>query len=205
MIKVIIQEQPYSIPKSIADISIGRFIDFRNLDPNNHLDMIHWILNSKPIFKQDKSIEIVLANVLSMAKPCIDEIYEFMNNKAKNQTPTHIEVLGETFELKKGLLNDLPYWPYVVTKSIIIKNLENHNFDPTDDIPKVLAHYLYNYVTKNEYTERKAEEFIDVINDINMIPAIQLGNFFLKKQQSLWQSSRSNLKTKLKLHTSKPV
>jgi len=197
MIKVIIQGQPYSIPKSIDDISLGRFIEFRNLDPNNNLDKIHWILNSKPVFKDTPSIEIELTNVLAIAKPCIEDIYSFMNNKAKNQTPTHIEVLGETFELKKGLLNDLPYWPYVVTKSIIIKNLENPNFDPTDDIPKVLAHYLYNYVTKNEYTEKKAEEFIDIVNDIPMAKAIPLGVFFLKKQQNLWKSSKNSLQAKL--------
>lgn len=205
MIKVSIQDNIYPIPTSIDDITIERFIEFRNLDPNSPLDLIYWILGCYVKFEETNSIERELANILTLSQPCIDEMYSFMNSKNKYDTPSSIEIFKETIELKKGLLNELPYWPYVVTKSIIIKNLENPNFDPTDDIPTILAHYLYEYVTKNKYTEKNANEFVDVINDLPMKPAIQLGNFFLKKQQDLFPSSKNSLKVKLSRSILRPV
>ena len=191
-----IQGVSYNVPTSIDDISIGRFIEFRNIDPNNNLDLAHWIINAKPTFKDSDTIEMELTNLFALAEPALNEMYEFMNSKQKNDVPESIEVLGSHFKMKKGLLNDLPYWPYVIAKKIIIEEAKKDVFDPTDAYPRVLAHYLYNFTTGKEYTEKRAEEYIDVINDIPMKPAIQLGNFFLKKQQNLFPQSKSSLKAK---------
>jgi len=194
MLKIKLQGKPYSIPNSIDDVSIGKFIELRNIDPSDHLAILHWALNDTPFIKEEGNIEQELANIFTLIQPTITEIYAFMNNKAKYDMPKTIEVLGSTVKIKGGLLNELPYWAYVVTKSIVIKNVGNDTFDPTDDIPRVLAHYLYKYVTGNDYTETRAEEFIDVVNDIPMKQAIQLGNFFLKKHQSLFPLNKSNSK-----------
>ena len=197
MLKVKLQGQLYSIPSSIDDVSIGRFIALRNIDPNNHLAILHWALNDTPFIREEGHVEQELANIFALVQPAINEIYAFMNNKEKNDVPKTIEVLGSMVKIKGGLLNELPYWAYVVTKSIVIKAVGNEHFDPTDDIPRVLAHYLYKYVTNNDYTEARAEEFIDVVNDIPMKQAIQLGNFFLRKHQGLFPSSKSSLRQKL--------
>lgn len=198
MLKISLQGKPYNIPSSIDDISIGRFIALRQIDPNNQLAILHWALNDTPFIREEGHIEQELTNIFSLINPVIKEIYAFMNNKAKNDTPKTIEVLGSVVKIKGGLLNELPYWAYVVTKSIVVKHAKDlDNFDPTDDIPRVLAHYLYKYVTSNDYTEARAEEFIDVVNDLPMKQAIQLGNFFLKKQQGLFPRSKNSLKARL--------
>lgn len=186
------------VPSSIEDVSIGRFIKFRNFLHSDPLELICWALDARPIFPHTDTIENELGKLLGLINPVVDEIYAFMKSQDRIKTPDTISVMGYDVKLKKGLLNDLPYWPYVVTKNIIMQERVKDPFDTTDRIPEVLAHYLYTAVTKNEYNEAKANEFVEVVNDIAMVPAIQLSNFFLLKQTDLFPSNNKSLSAKLK-------
>lgn len=186
------------VPSSIEDVTIGRFVKFRNFPHNDPLEMIYWALDAKPVFTHTDTIEKELENLLTLVDPVKKAIYAYLKNDDKMNTPNEIEVMGVKVKLKKGLLNDLPYWPYVVTKNIIMQERVKETFDPTDRVPEVLAHYLYAEVTKSEYSEAKAGEFVEVVNEIAMVPAIQLGNFFLMKHSDLFPLNKANLSAKLK-------
>jgi hypothetical protein len=179
-----------TVPASIEDVSIGRFIQLRNTELTNPLAVLHWALGEKVEFKYTKATESQIANIFSLVNPVIAEVYGFMQTKAKKDVPSSIGVLGRDIKLKKGLLNDLPYWPYVVAKSIIKEEAAKEVFDPTDRIPQLLAHYLYSEVTKRPYDEAAAEEFVEIINDLPMVQCIQLGGFFLRKLPGLLPSNK---------------
>lgn len=186
------------VPSSIDDVTIGRFVKFRNFLHTDPLEMIYWALDARPVFTHTDTIEKELENLLTLVDPVKKAIYAYLKSPDKDKMPDEIEVMGVKIKLKKGLLNDLPYWPYVVTKNIIMQERVKDPFDPTDRIPEILAHYLYAEVTKSEYSEIKAGEFVEVANEISMAPAIQLGNFFLRKHSDLFPLNKANLSAKLK-------
>lgn len=187
-----------NVPSSIKDVTIGRFVKFRDVMKDSPLELIYWALDCKPTFTHTETVEKELAGLLSLIDPVSKEIFAFIKSQAPGNVPESITVMGYEVKLKKGLLNDLPYWPYVVTKNIINQEAKSERFDPTDRIPEVLAHYLYAAVTKSEYSEAKANDFVEVINDIEMVPAIQLGNFFLLKHRDLFPVNKKYLSQKLK-------
>lgn len=182
-----------NIPASIDDVSIERFIRFRNFPHTNQLQMLQWALDSTAFVRHTPEVEQQVAKVFALIQPVVDEIYHFCQSGSKYDTPDAIDVLGVEVKLKNGLLNELPYWPYVVTKSIVLEEAKKKTFDPTDQIPRVLAHYLYSTVTKSPYDEARAEEFVEVTGDIPMIPAIQLSNFFLLKHLDSMPLKHKNL------------
>lgn len=193
-----------NVPSSIDDVTIGRFIKFRDVIKTNPLELIYWAIDCKPAFTHTDTVEKELAGLLSLIDPVSKAIFAFIKANDTIDPPETIEVLGCEVKIKKGLLNDLPYWPYVVTKNIIIQEAKKEPFDPTDRIPEVLAHYLYSIVTKSEYSEAKANEFVEVVNDIAMVPAIKLGNFFLWKHRDLFPLNKQSLSQRLKMITKKP-
>lgn len=198
MYQVVINgETYYDVPASLDDVSISRFIKFRNFDQKNPLLMLQWAINAKPHLIDTPEIEKEISNVFTLIQPVIDDIYAFMKSPEKGKTPDSVNVLGYDVKLKDGLLNDLPYWPYVVTKEIIRQESKNEPFDPTDRFPEVVAHYLYSAVTRSDYDEQKANDFVSVINDVPMVPVIQLANFFLLKQQDLFPTKSETFTQKL--------
>lgn len=187
------------IPASIDDVSIGRFVRFRNFDHKNDYQMLCWALDSQTTnFKHTQEVENQLAKVFQLIEPVRKEIYAFMKDQSKFDVPDSIDVMGYDVKLKKGLLNDLPYWPYVVTKKIILdeksRSTSENDYKSllTDRIPEIIAHYLYSEVTKSPYSEAKAGEFVEIVNDLPMKQCIQLGNFFLQKLTGLSLSSKRN-------------
>ena len=198
MYQVKINDVNYDVPQSIEDVTIGNFIKFRNTPHTDELQVLYWAIGAKPIFRHTDTIEAELSNVFALFNPVKDEIYAFLKSVDKMKVPDTIEVLGVTVNIKQGLLNDLPYWPYVVTKNIVLQEGKKDPFDPTDRMPEVLAHYLYSVVTKSPYDEAKANDFIEVANDINMVPAIQLANFFLLRHSDLFPLSKKSLAETLK-------
>lgn len=171
------------IPSSIDDITIGRFLAFDKLKRDDQLGILTWALDCAPQFKHTKELEIQLGKVLQLVEPVIQAMDAFMDNLTLKLTiPPTVDIMGVEVKLKGGLLNELPYWPYVVAKSIIKQEAEKPVFEPMGRIPELIAHYLYTEITKSPYDEAKASDFAEVINDeLNMAPAIQLGNFFLLK------------------------
>lgn len=198
MVDIKINGINYAIPVTIEDVTIGKFIELRSIERTD-LNIIHWAIGSKPMFKETKTINNELANVIALTNQVVIDIIEFMSSDKVLNVPKSIDVMGYEIQLKDGLLNSLPYWPCEVVRSIIASEGKKETFDPTDQYPRIIGHYLYEAVTKNPYDETKAEEFInDVAVNVSMTDAIRLGNFFLykfkdtlsKKQQSLIRKPR---------------
>ena len=192
MYQLKINDQSYQIPDNRNEVTLSRFLELRNTNISDTLSVIYWGIDAKPEFKESATIENELGVAFSLTKTLIESIYDFTESKLKNEVPDQIEVMGVTVELRKGLLNDLPYWPYVVTKYILAEELKKTPFDPTARYPEILAHYLYSSIVKTPYDENKASEFVEVINDIPFTEALQLGNFFLRKQSGLPQPKRKS-------------
>lgn len=188
----------YDIPSSIDEITIGKLMEFRKIG-DDYSKFLFWGIGAEPHLTEEHEHEVTMA--MSLISMVSTEIYEFFNGKERLQLPESITVLGEEIKLSKGLINDLPYWGYERAKQVVIKHgkiyQETEVFDPTDDIPSILAHYLYTYCTKRQYNESEAEKFIDEINDMKMKEAIQLGGFFLRKHKDLFPSNKKPSKLKL--------
>ncbi len=174
---------PYDkIPQTHNDVSLRRFLAFRNIVSGDPIQLINWGLDESPNFEEKRDTPKELASLFALLDPVADGIYSFMESKGKNTDPGEITVMDVTLKLKNGFLDELPYWPYVITKRIIGEEMEKKPFDPTDRYPEIIAHYLYTAITGMPYDEAKADTFKEVILDCPYTTCIQLGNFFLRKQ-----------------------
>jgi len=196
-IAVNIQGKNFFLPTSIEEISLGRFLEFRKINPANNLQLMQWVLNSKHNFTDTDTIADEIAKCLTIAEPAIKEMYDFIQSGKNHDIPTEVNVLGEVIKFKASFINEMPYWPYEVVKMLIQKEIEKGDKgDQTELIPQVLSHYFYSIISKSPYDEDKASEFVDIINDIPMVEAIQAANFFFRKCQS---SSPGKLKSFLRI------
>lgn len=200
--RVSINSIAYDIPSGIEEITIRQLISLRNLPDKDYITILNWAvpaLDMAMLTTNTKQTERELTGALTLVNALLNEIFTFMQSPEKIEVPKSVTLLGLVIELKPGLLTSLPYWPYVQVKTIIQQEAKKEPFDPTDRIPEVLAHYLYSSVTKSKYNEEKAEAFIEVINEMPMIEAIQVGNFFFLKFRNLYLSRTSNFLTSLNL------
>lgn len=177
------------IPSTMWDISLRRFLALRKFDVREPLQLIYWALDKQATFSHEERTEQELANLLTLIDPVLSDVWEFMGSAEKKQVPEGMLVMDKFIKLKGGLLNELPYWAYVVSKSIYREGMtaamaNNEKYDPTDRYPEIIAHYLYSEVTGKPYLEKAAEEFAEVILDLPFPACIQLGNFFLSKLKS---------------------
>lgn len=201
MVDIKINGISYAIPVTIEDVTIGKFIELRSIERTD-LNVIHWAIGANPIFKETKTINNELSNVIALTNKVVIDIIDFMSSDKVLNVPKSIDVMGYDVQLKNGLLDSLPYWPYEVVKTIIANEGKKETFDPTDQYPRIIGHYLYEAVTKNPYDESKAEEFInDVAVNVSMTQAIQLGNFFLHKFKSILSKKQQNLIRKPRMTT----
>jgi len=203
MVIVDIQGKKFNIPTGIEDVSIGRFIAFRNINPANNLQFMQWVLNSDHQFNDDDEVANRLAKCLDISQPAIEQMYEFMNDKAKHETPEFVEILGLTIDFKNDFINRLPYWPYEVCKALVRAENEKESPDETNIIPDILSHYFFSLVTKSPYDENKASDFKDVILDIPMVQAIQAANFFFRKLKNKSNGKLKSLIQRLNLNMKK--
>lgn len=205
MLDIKINGEMYAIPGSVDEVTIGQFVNLRSIEIND-LNIIHWAIGSKPVFKETKTINNELANAIALTNQLVIDVFSFIKSDRVMNVPKSVNVMGYEIQLKDGLLESLPYWPYEVVKTIIQNESKKEVFDPTDEYPRIIGHYLYEAVTKNPYDETKAEEFIkDIAVNVSMVEAIQLGNFFLHKFKSCLSKKQQSLIRKPRMTTSKLV
>lgn len=184
------------IPHSIEDVTMRRFLSFRNVPIKDDLAMIYWLLDSKDEFKDSSKTEKEIEGLFNLTDDTVESIYMFMDNgPQQNEKLKSVEILGDTLNLEKLVYSSLPYWPYVVTKKLVENEFkkaekENRDFDLTDKYPEIVAHYLYRAATDRVYNETDAESFAEVILDLPFTQVIRLGNFFLNKQKSIAKLKR---------------
>lgn len=184
------------VPESIEDLSIARFLSFRETSEDNPLSILQWAIDSKATIEHKENTESEIANVLSLLQPVINDIYTFISSQDQLIVPESINVMGLDIKLIGGLLNELPYWAYVVAKKLLSDEFKKEKPDPTSHIGTIVGHYIYSLVTKREYNEAKADTFAkDMADEIPMREGIQLGNFFLLKHLDLYPlKQRSSLR-----------
>lgn len=200
MLIVKVHDEILNIPQSIDDVSIKRFIQLRAIDTNNPLQLFEWAIGKSIKLNASKGSQQQVSNVLTLINPVINEIYSFMASDDKLLPPNKVTVLGLDVKITKSMIQSLPYWAGIRCRDIVqSKASEGDNIDCTDDIPEIIAHYLYEPVTKSVYNEKKADEFIEVINEMPMIDAIKLGNFFLLQQLKYFKNKQTSFLIRLML------
>lgn len=199
MLTVKVHDEIINIPESIDDISIGRFIKLRNININNPLQLFEWTIGKSVKLIASKESQQQVANVLTLIEPVLNEVFDFMASGENLLPPDKVNVLGLDIKVTKSMIQSLPYWAAIRCKDIVQEKSKTEPFDATDNIPEIIAHYLYEPVTKSVYNEKKADEFIEVINDMPMIDAIKLGNFFLLQQLRLFKNKQTSCLIRLML------
>lgn len=198
MISVQINGNSYQIPQSIDEVSIGRFIKWRNMNHDSPLEVLEWGCGQDVNLLNGKDTEQEVAGVLGMIDDVSMEIVRFMQSDYRVKIPKMVTLMGMDIAVTKEMLHSLPYWGAVKCKQIAKEETKGDVFEPTDRIPEIIGHYLYALVTKSKYDENKAQEFSkDIISEMPMIEAIQLGNFFLLKQMRFFLDIRSYLASSL--------
>lgn len=205
MLTVKVHDEIINIPESIDDISIGRFIKLRNININNPLQLFEWTIGKSVKLSASKESQQQVANVLTLIEPVLNEVFDFMASGENLLPPDKVTVLGLDIKITKSMIQSLPYWAAIRCKDIVQERSKTEPFDATDNIPEIIAHYLYEPVTKSVYNEKKADEFIEVINDMPMIDAIKLGNFFLLQQLRLFKNKQTSCLIRLMLMKQKLV
>lgn len=184
------------IPQSIEDVTMRRFLAFRNVPIKEEQPLVQWLLDSTEDLADTAKTEREIQNLFSLTDDTVESIYMFMGNgPQQNEKLKSVDILGDTLNLEKLVYSSLPYWPYVVTKKLVENEFkkaekENRDFDLTDKYPEIVAHYLYRAATDRVYNETDAENFAEVILDLPFTQVIRLGNFFLNKQKSIAKLKR---------------
>lgn len=202
------------IPSSLDEFTIGQFIELRKLPTDKDVSAEILSIFTKANIEEIRSIrynktnEIKVQEALQLCNHIAQEIKEFNKSIKKFEVPKTVIVLDHTIKIPDDLEKE-PYWPSRKVKEVMLKTIEAENngkeFDFTDDIPEIIAHYLYKPWTGSDYDEYKADEFIVAINDMKFKEAISLGNFFILrwrklflKNSSLWRTNLHLIKLKLK-------
>ncbi|MDF3076138.1 MAG: hypothetical protein K0S09_27 [Sphingobacteriaceae bacterium] len=191
----------YVIP-TFGELTIKHLIDLRRLDQSNPLAVLRWGLDREPQLTSKPRTDREVGNALTLISELIKEVYEWMASDERVRVPKDIDVMGLVIPLNPGLLQRLPYWGTVRCKEAmqaVISTTKEGEYDFTDKIPEIIAHYLYSEVTRSKYNEDKADELISIVEKLPMTTCIQLGNFFLLKQTQLFLSNKSYWLTKLTL------
>jgi hypothetical protein len=186
----------YDIPTVANEVTLKQFMAWRELQNDDELGFLTVLLgrvptinitDAKSVQRFDKELNN-LYKLIDILKSDIASVFESGRNLL---TPKTVELLGLQIPIKE--LNTLPWFAFQHAKSIILNRSQagqNEKFDGTDDIPELLAHCLYELVTKEPYNEAKAEDFKSVILEMNFVEALQAGNFFLLQQRGLWTTKR---------------
>lgn len=210
--QVTIQNQTVEIPASLDEVTIGGLINLRHVNPQSPIEILDWGTSKRLILTDSLSTQRQVANTLSVIDSTIKKITDWMQTDERLRTPEKITLMGLEIVIKPDLLQSLPYWGSVMCKNIVKEQHElceknGVEFDATDRIPEIIAHYLYEKVTRSKYDESKANEFArDVIaKQMCMVEAIQLGNFFLLRQKHYFLGRKERLLTSLTVMSKKLV
>lgn len=203
--QVSIQNQTVEIPASLDEVTIGGLINLRHVNPDSPIEILDWGTSKRLTLTDSLATQRQVANSLALIDGTIKKITDWMQTDERLRTPEKITLMGLDINIKPELLQSLPYWGSVMCKNIVKEQHEickkkGIEFDATDRIPEIIAHYLYEKVTKSKYDEKKANEFAkDVISKMGMVEAVQLGNFFLLKQTRYFLGKRKRWLTSLML------
>lgn len=186
-----------------SELTIKHLIDLRKISSVKPLELMIWAFGKEPELNDSKTSKTEVTNAINLIHNLIEEITAWLESGECLLAPESVEIMGVKVVIKPDMIYNLPWWGSERTRSVISQVKDN---DYTDFIPEVIAHYLYSIVTKSNYDEDKADDFIDIINEMKLTEAVRLGNFFLLKQlkysrrsKRFWLTILMKMKYKLAL------
>lgn len=186
MVKVKINNEDYSIPTKIEELTVGQFFGLRT--SNTVVDEIcalagidrETILNLKS-YKDVSAAQILVSQFGAVLAKGFNA----------NKRPKQITFGGKTISIPKDLKLE-PVGAFIAVHDILATQTNKFikaggEVDYTDQIPLTLAHYLYVPYTGELYSDEKAEgaEFMEKINQIRFVDAVPIANFFFRKYPNL--------------------
>jgi hypothetical protein len=186
MYQIKINNQTFDrIPSALDEVSFERFLKFLAIDQDNPIEKLQWALDCDPSLDNTPVIASQITKVFQMIQPVMDEMYWFSESYTDVDAPTSINLLGYNVHLQGGLLNELPYWAYVVAKHVLKEESKREVYNPLHRLPQVIAHYLYAAINKQSYDEVKAEDFAEIIRASPVEPCLHIGLFLLANTNRL--------------------
>ena len=211
MYSFVVNKKPYAIPLSAEELTLGQYMAL--CEANNELDMLTALMGEVPttsVSSQEEAEQFgrELEGCYKLIGLLQQDIDHTIDSGLLLVAPKMVTIMGLPIVVKENFVNTLPYWGYAHTKAAITNRAKlgkDENFNGTDLIPDIIAHNMYALVTKSPYNEAKAEDFVEVIKEMNWIEAMRLGNFFFLQQRKLWVSKRKRFTISLGLLKSKLV
>ncbi len=193
MYQVKINGLRYDLPESTEELTLGQFLDLRQIKDNSTIRQLSILLSADEGIIADlpnkKSIELEVRNTIALAQVVNKDIERLFTTDEKLIVPKELTLLGKTIAIP-GDIDKQPFWASRVVKQIIVDQVKKtgtgEKFDPTDCTDQIIAHYLYVPYTEMKYNEIRAEEFRQIIRELPLKTSIQLGNFFFLKSKSLY-------------------
>ncbi len=191
------------MPSEVSELTLGQFVKLRG----ERLDLLERLailcnLSSAGLSslryssKTEKELRdaIVLTDILNR------DIKKFFESDLRFKTPKEVTIMGKTIKVPQDLEKE-PLWPSRKVKEIIQEQViatgKGEDFDPTDKMADVIAHYLYVPFTGMKYNEFRADEFKEAIYDLPITVAVPLSNFFFLQWKSLYLTRTSSWLTSL--------
>lgn len=193
MYQVKINGKTYNLPSNVDELTLGQFLALRKVDDKNTMNRICILLSADEdeflSMPNNKSINKEVENVIALAQILNADMTAFFNGGEKIELPQTVTILGKEIKIP-GDIETQPYWASRIVKGIMLDQINKTgtgaNFDPTDVIDQVLAHYLYCPYTEMKYNEMQAERFREIVKEMPLKPAVQVANFFFLKSKSLY-------------------
>lgn len=208
MIALTISNKKLNLIESCDELTLGQFLKLRNgnLDTIGKLSLLCNV-DPKEIedVKYSEKVSKQFAHAVALTEILNRDMEDFFKSDRKFYTPKEVKVLDKTIKIPKDLEKE-PFWPSRKVKEILQEVVKatgkGHDFDPTDRMAEVIAHYLYVPFTQMKYNEYRADEFKEAIYDLPLTVAVPLSNFFFLKWKRLYLTRTGSFLTSL-LHLKK--
>lgn len=190
-----------SVPTLIGELNLGQFLALRKAGASNALEIIS-ILCKQPI-EELQAMEFSVRTerqIAAMWYEISEEISRYFSEKNEQERLKKLSTVtvGDKLISIPEDINKYAYWSTRRAKHIIDQELKRihgteDKADLTDYYAELLAHYLYCPYTEMKYEENRADEFMEIVNELPVTVAIPLGNFILLGLKKSWYPSKTVL------------
>ena len=186
-----IASKKFTIPQFAHELTLGQFVKLREkgLTVMEQLAIYCNVSADELTFNYSDKANAQLRDAFVMAALLNEDIKKYGSSAEKFITPKEVVILGKTIKIPQDLEKE-PFWPSRKVKEILEEQIKatgmNEDFDSTDKMADVLAHYLYVPFTGMKYNEYRAEEFKEAIYDLPLTVAVPLSNFFFLQWKRLY-------------------
>lgn len=202
MFKVSLSKRTFYLPGSVSELTLGQFLDLRNPENADIVSRLAILLkidvaeitDISYTTKQQREVDN-LCNLTEVINQSLKDYFATDESIRKLKTVT---ILGETYRVPNA--ERAAYWPSRKVKEIIQEQIEKtgkSEFDATDRMDEIIAHYMYSEVTGKPYNEIEADNFRHVIRDMALVEAVPLANFFILRWLTCWTTRRKSWFIKL--------